>query len=56
MGYWYRAGQEVEEISGLKRRGKVFRTVQTGPYARIWVQITGVGIVAFYPSQIRLIT
>jgi hypothetical protein len=53
VGYWYRAGQQVQEIGGLKRKGKVYKTVQTGPYSRIYVQITGVGIVAFYPAQIR---
>lgn len=55
MALFFRAGNQVRELGGLHRAGRVTRVVRTGPYARVYVQINGVGIVAFYPAQIGLI-
>ena len=55
MALFFRVGNQVQEIGGLKRKGRVTVVQRTGVYSRVFVQINGVGIVAFHPAQIRLL-
>jgi len=54
VAFQFRVGSQVREIAPPHRKGRVIRTLRTGPYARVFVQINGVGVVAFYPAQIAL--